>query len=253
MRRVLVSALFCIAVASGQTAAPLPELLDRIGKQVETLTEQLSAVACKESVDQLKLTPQGKAVAEKRETYDYVMLLQKVAGRLTVDESRQRVGGPVKEPNKALLVTGGFSVLALIFHPEYQSGYLFREVPGETEGEMKIAFEAVPGAHSPSVISLKSRDYAIAWKGTALVDNRTGALLRIEASLANSMQEIGLESLEAVVSYAPVAFRDPPANYLLPLTAVIDARTKRQRWRNRHDFTAYRRFSVETEVRIGED
>jgi hypothetical protein len=157
MRRALVFALLCTPAAFGQQARTLTELLDKIGRQVETLTEQLSAVTCKESVDQLKLTPQGKPLAEQRETYDYVMLLQKVAGRLTVDESRQRVGGQGKQPTQALLITGGFSVLALIFHPEYQSGYLFREVPGASEGKTKISFEAVPGAHSPSVISLKPR------------------------------------------------------------------------------------------------
>ncbi len=251
MRCVLAFALFSIPAAFCRAQVPLPELLDRIGRQVDTLTEQLSAVACKESVDQLKLTPQGKTLVEKREVYDYLILLTKVAGRLTVDESRKRTGIEGKEPNRPLLVTGGFSVLALIFHPEYQSGYMFREAPGSAAGKTRIAFEAVPGARSPSVISLKGRDYPIPWKGTALIDNRTGALLRIEASLANSMQEIGLESLEATVNYAPVAFRDPPADYLLPSTAVIEARTKRQHWRNRHEFTAYRRFTVETEVHIG--
>jgi hypothetical protein len=257
MRYATRLALLAISAAAlAAAASPLEELLGRAGRQVSVLADQLAAVSCREAVDQLKLTPQGKKVAENREVYDYLVLMQNAGGRITVVETREAVGARAKESrkqtDKTLLVTGGFSVLALIFHPDYQSSYFFRELPGAPAGQVRIGFEPVPGAQSPSVITLKNRDYPISWKGEALLDERTGALRRIEASLASSMEAIGLMSLEAAVDYAPIAFSNPPASYLLPSAAVIEARTRLQRWRNRHEFSGYRRFSVETDIRIGQ-
>jgi hypothetical protein len=63
------------------------------------------------------------------------------------------------------------------------------------------------------------------------------------------MEDIGLLRLSTEVTYSATAFEGTKASYWLPSRAVIEAETKRQRWRNIHLFTGYRRFNVETEVR----
>ncbi len=66
----------------------------------------------------------------------------------------------------------------------------------------------------------------------------------IHATLGSQLEEIGLESLEATVRYAPAGAGET-ADWL-PAEAVIDLKTHHQHWRNVHSFGNYKRFEVTT-------
>jgi len=234
------------------SAEPLRALLATAGARVEQFWDQFSSVSCLETVCQAKLNPQNKVVSERKERYQYLVLLQLSGDQLTVDESRELQGAAAKRPTRALLSTGGFSVLALIFHPFYQSSFMFRELPSQGPGERVVEFEAVRGTRSPSALELKGKTFPIEWRGTATVGRADGMLHQIRVALAAPMRDLGLNQLRAEVVYGPVAFRNPPLECWLPQSAVIEARTERQHWRNLHQFSDYRRFSVSTTIQVGE-
>ncbi len=48
-----------------------------------------------------------------------------------------------------------------------------------------------------------AREFPLAWKGEVLLDEVTGQVASIHASLGSQLEEIGLESLEADVRYGP--------------------------------------------------
>jgi len=76
------------------------------------------------------------------------------------------------------------------------------------------------------------------------MDEATGRVASIHASLGSQLEEIGLASLETSVRYGP-----PPGQESadwLPIEAVIDLKTQHQHWRNVHTFGNYRRFEVTT-------
>ena len=52
--------------------------------------------------------------------------------------------------------------------------------------------------------------------------------------------------------YGPVSVGRTPGQVWLPQSAVVEARTQRQHWRNLHQFSDYRRFSVSSEVSVGD-
>lgn len=54
---------------------PLPQLLEQVGKQVETFWNQFASVTCTESVTQDKLGEKGKVLFEQRESFDYLIIL----------------------------------------------------------------------------------------------------------------------------------------------------------------------------------
>jgi hypothetical protein len=234
------------------SADPLRTLLANAGGRVEQFWEQFTSVSCIETVSQTKLTRESKVISQKKERYQYLILLQISGDQITVDESRELQGNAAKQPSRTLLSTDGFSVLALIFHPFYQSSFLFRELPSERPDERLVEFEAVRGARSPSALGLKGKTFPIEWRGAAVLGRSDGILRRIRVGLAAPMADLGLEQLRAEVIYTPVAFRNPPQDSWLPQSATIEAATRRQHWRNLHQFSDYRRFSVSTNIQIGE-
>ncbi len=235
---------------------PLDDLLERVGHRVELFWRQFSSIACTETVEQVKLSPKGKALFRERTVYDYLILMQLIGNDLTVEESRIQQGKQSKkgkEVNRTLLVTHGFSTLLLIFHPHFQSSYEFTRMADERLGErrvLRIDFEQVPGSRSPSVLQAGDRDYPLQWKGSAWIDPDSGSVVKMRTGLRFPMLEVGLASLNSEVRYVAVNYEDSQETYWLPETALIEARTRSQRWRNLHHFSNYKRFSVETEVKV---
>jgi hypothetical protein len=114
---------------------------------------------------------------------------------------------------------------------------------------LRIAFEQVSRDHPLSVLKLRELEYPLQWRGTAWIDPASWAVVRIQAGLGDSMADMGLLRLDADVTYSDIRFNGSNA-YWLPARAVIDAETKRQRWHNTHLFTNYKRFTVDTDVKI---
>lgn len=249
-RVALVLLLSIPAQAGGGSTTA--SMLDLVGRQVESLWSYLPAVTCTESMVQSKLSGKGKVLFERRFAYDYLILLQSAGGDISVEESRIEKEHKEKKGQASLLSTSGFAILALIFHPIYQSDYEFRQLPDEMlDGKLlhRMAFRHIKGTRSPSVLLLRERKYPLDWRGTAWIDPASGAIARIEAGLEEPLENLGLLRLDAKVTYSDIRFAGARDDYWLPTGAVIEAETKRQLWRNTHLFTGYRRFDVETNVK----
>ena len=232
-------------------ALALSQLLERVGKQVETFWNQFGSVTCTESVTQDKLGEKGKVLFEQRESFDYLIILQASGIDLSVDESRVEKTLKTTKGRASLLDTNGFSIFTLMLHPLYQSRYEFRRLPDDTvQGRplLRIGFQQVSDDRPLSVLLLRERQYALKWTGTAWIDPASFEVVRIQAGLGNSMADMGLLRLDADVSYSDVTFNQS-IRYWLPARAVVEAETKRQHWRNTHLFSDYRRFDVETQVK----
>ncbi len=252
--RHLVST-FGLLLFVAQTAlagTPLATVLDQTAGQVQRFWDYFPAVTCTEMLWQSKLDAKGKALSEQRTSYDYLMLLQSSGNQISVEESRVEKGDGRSKGKATLMVTNGFSILSLIFHPLYQSSYEFTELPADASdgGLLRVAFRHHASRdRSPSVLVLRGREYPLEWKGTAWLDRASLAVVRIQAQLATSMEDIGLLRLDTDVTYAATRFDGTSLTYWLPTRAVVEAATRRQHWRNTHLFQNYRRFNVETEVK----
>ena len=215
----------------------LSTVLDRATQNAETFWMQVSAIECIEQVAQTRMKAGGKIAARRSSTFDYVVTLKMNGNALMVDESRipQKSSGDAE----AFLLTNGFPALLLIFHPDLRDRFDF----DVSEPENRIAFRLKAGARSISAIKLSGRLYPIRWQGTAWVDPSSGVIRRIEA-FADSIQDIGIEELNAVIEYGSVPLAGQPLPFWLPSRATISLRTPRQKWKNIHEFGSYKVFSV---------
>ena len=141
-------------------------------------------------------------------------------------------------PSPLLASTGNFATMMLILHPYYQNSFEFSDLGIVEEGGRQLGAgwdsRFRPGKRSPSVLRAGAREYPLTWRGEVLLDEATGRIASVRASLGSQLEEIGLESLETTVRYGPVPGQESAE--WLPLEAVIDMKTRHQHWRNVHTF-----------------
>jgi len=247
-------ALLAILAAPPAHAAspPLADVLTQVGRQMEKFWSYFASVTCIETVSQSKLGDRDKVLFSQRESFDYLIVLQSAGLDISVDESRIQKTHTASKGSAALLDTNGFSIFSLIFHPLYQDRFEFEALPDDSTGGRRLlclSFRQVAQERPLSVLRLRERELPLPWRGTAWIDPASWAVVRIKAGLGDSMADYGLLHLDADVSYSAVKFSDASV-YWLPATATIEAETKRQHWRNVHTFADYKRFSVDTDVKL---
>ena len=265
--KTLTLGLLALALPAA-AAVPIStrDLLARAGRTANEFWKQLQSVDCVETVEQTRLNRQGKVVYKQQSAFDYLVMVEFTPDDLLLDESRAAIDQPKpadkkkksdkpEENNKvALVVTNGFPAFELIFHPLFQHSFEYSEpdlVLVDGKPQLLVRFRHVHGSRSPSVLKVKSREYPVEWEGSAWLNPETYEIVRISASVSNSMEEVGLTNLTADVRYAPVQFKEDPQVHLLPASATVEVETTHQHWRNTHTFAQYRRFSVDVKTEMG--
>jgi len=89
MMRILTTTMFAATLAQ---AASLTPLLDVAARSAEREITALAAVACTETVIETKLNPKDKTEERRRQTFDYLVLVDSDDGEMAVTESRVEQG-----------------------------------------------------------------------------------------------------------------------------------------------------------------
>jgi hypothetical protein len=252
---LLIFSLLAAIAVHAQELQSVSARVDKVSKYVSGFLNEFSDVKCTEHVVQAKLTPSGRNEYSEESTFDYLVIMQGGDGDLLLSESRLQEKEARHSKQLPMLVTNGFSTLFLVFHPYYRDSFTFTFQGEEVvDGRRfaRIRFDHMLGARTPMALAVRGREYPLQLTGTALVDDATGAISRIEASLVAPMDDIGLRALQTKVDYLPLPSKAADQTYRFPTLASVEVQTLKQRWRNIHRFTDYKRFSVNTEVTLAE-
>lgn len=254
---VAILATSCLAAESGAPEARhLSNLLERTAGQTSVFLDQFSDVKCTEQVRQEKLGKDDKVELKEESAYDYLVIMTNNGGELSLSESRIPLHEAKKDrKNTSMLLSNGFATLFLVFHPLYSEAFHFtlagQEVIAGHTFE-KIAFQHIPGMKTPAALALRGREYPLELTGTAWVDPDTGSIIKIQAGIADTLQDVGLKVLSSEINFAPLTFADAKQPYWFPTEARVEVETPRQHWRNLHQFSAYKKFSVSTEEKVNQ-
>ncbi len=256
-RQALSAVLVALAAPVFAGTTSLDDLLQRTNDQVAKFVDQFSDVKCTEHVERQKIRPDGKLELKEESTFDYLVILTDAGGEISLAESRLPVKEEKKDEKKhvSMLVSNGFATLFLVFHPYYSPGFRFADLgddPINGHSFRKIRFEHIPGMRSPAALALRGREYPLELAGFAWIDPNTGVIARIQSTLNEGMQDIGLRSLSAEVDFAPVPFADGAEASWYPAQATIEVESPRQHWKNIHRFTDYKKFSVSTDEKVAQ-
>ena len=255
---VMASLLLTGTIAGAQTSPePLDKVLDRTSQRVSEFLDMFSNVKCTELVTQEKFKPNGKIEITEQSTFDYLVILPNAGGELSLVESRLPVKQAKADPRKdiSMLLSNGFATLFLVFHPYYSNGFEFTDAGSELiEGHnaRKIRFQHIPNTRSVAALALRGREYALELSGTAWVDPETGNILRIEAGIGSTLEDIGMKTLQSSVRFSAVPFSKDQPVYWFPTEAWVEVETPKQHWRNTHRFNGYKQFSVSTEEHVAQ-
>ena len=251
---LFAAALQCFAEPPATPEAQrLDQVLSIAGVQINTFLDQISDVKCTELVKQEKFGKDDKVAVKEEATFDYLVILTNTSGEINLSESRIPVHEGKDKKNRSLLVSNGFANLFLVFHPTYSDSFQFRWLGEETvngHGLAKIGFEHVRGTRSPAALALRGREYPLELSGSAWIDPETGNIARIETTIGDTLQDVGLKSLSSRVEFSPMPFGSSGPVYWFPSAATVEVETHRQHWRNTHRFTDYKKFSVSTEDKV---
>jgi hypothetical protein len=254
---VAVVNIACLAAESGAPEARhLNNLLERTAGQTSVFLDQFSDVKCTEQVRQEKLGKDDKIELKEDSAYDYLVILTNNGGELSLSESRIPLHEAKKDrKNTSMLISNGFATLFLVFHPLYAEAFKFTLAGQEViAGHIveKISFQHIPGMKTPAALALRGREYPLELTGTAWIDPDTGSIVKMQASIADTLQDVGLKTLSSEINFAPLTFADSKQPYWFPTQARVEVETPRQHWRNLHQFSAYKKFSVSTEEKVNQ-
>ena len=246
---VAVGLVCTLAAAQNSSPPSLNQILDRTSQRVSEFLEQFSNVECVEEVTQTKLKPDGRVQLEERSVYDYLVILTNTGGEISLDESRLpvKVAKADRQKNVSMLMSNGFATLFLIFHRHYSGGYEFSDGGAENvsgHNVRKIHFEHIRNTSSVAALALRRREYSLELSGNAWIDPDTGDLLRLEAGIGSTLEDLGMKTLQSTVRLAPVTFSKDNPVYWFPVEAIVEVETPKQHWRNTHEFTNYKQFSA---------
>ena len=253
-RLVCLAASVSLVPAAQAQKDDLDALLARAGQQTSVFLRQFSDMKCTEKVAQEKINKDGKVEKNAESTYDYLVILGNNGGEMTLNESRLALKEAKLEKQKtSMLVTNGFATLLLVFHPYYSGSFKYAvlgDSPVQGRRMKLVSFEHIRGTRSPAALSLRGREYPLELSGKAWIDPETGSIGRIIAGIGNTLEDIGLKTMDSEVDYAPIPFDSLSGNYWFPVKATVEVETPRQHWRNIHTFADYKLFSVSTEEKV---
>lgn len=251
---VLAGLSFAAVESSAPEAQHLNDILERTAGRTSVFLDQFSDVKCTEQVRQEKLGKDNKVELKEDSTFDYLVILTNTGGELNLSESRIPVHEAKKDrKNTSLLLSNGFATLFLVFHPVYSGAFRFTLAGQDViagHNVEKVSFQHVPGMKSPAALALRGREYPLELMGTAWIDPETGSIVKIEAGIADTLQDVGLKTLTSEIDFSPLTFEDSKQAYWFPTQARVEVETARQHWRNLHQFTGYKKFSVSTEEKV---
>lgn len=251
-KALLLGALLLLSLVispkvSSQNPGGQDQLVVQAQVRVEQFVQQFSDMRYEEDVLQQKLKNNG-GVEYKRETvFDSLLRTRFEDGHLRVDEQRLVQKSPAHVDQRPLLSTAGFSTLAMIFHPYYESSFHFTRAEDESlQGKMlaRVHFEHIQGTPSPILYQMIGAEKPLELTGAAWIDPASGEIYRIEMTANSAASDMGVKTIRAELTYGPVAIQDEKQPQWLPVSATIDLETPHQHWRNIHHFTDYRKYRV---------
>jgi tetratricopeptide (TPR) repeat protein len=237
-----------IPAAHGSSSCPLGEVLHRTGMRVQELSDDLQQFTAAEEVEHSELN--GKAWRHVQTVrFSYVAEIRRIEPtKLTVEEYRDGLGN-ILDGRGIKLLTTGMAAMAFVFHPDYVGNFVV-SCEGETTIEGEPAWQ-VHFAQRSDVTSnfrgywVAGKFYPIKLKGRAWISAKSAEVLRLETDLAEPIKDV-LKREHMLVSYRSVEFPKRNVRLRLPETAEIYMDFRGRRYRDRHSFSEYQLFSVDT-------
>jgi len=233
-----------------QSQERLPTILKRAGVTVADFFDNFSNTTCTERIMSLVgtsiKTPEGHFNTE----CNYLAVARSRADKTLLQEYRaDSKGEPIQ--HQGLIVTTGFVALLAHFHPAHQRESGFRYLGRETvkgRNTYVVAFAQRPGvARQASRVGADHKTGFVFVQGVAWIDPASFRILRMRTDIEQPEMDVGLKSETTQVEYAEVSFKEGGKTLWLPREVTVNGELNGNIFHNRHHYSDFRLFVVETE------
>ncbi len=237
------------SVATG-VACPAADVIEKAGERVKDLVDDVSRIAAIEHLLHQQVDEMGNPSTRETRSYNYsASITEDKPGFFAVDEDRSELLTRADFPDG--IASGGFTSLALVFHPDMRDNYTM-----ECEGLGRWHDQATWLVHfrqrddKPARIHdyrVGGDSYSLRLKGRAWITADKFQIVRIESELVDPMPQIQLRNEQQVVEYGPIQFHGKSVEMWLPQKAEVYLDFRKHRYYRSHSFDHYMLFSVDSE------
>jgi len=237
-----------------QSAEGLSPLMQQVGESVEAFFRNFPNTISMEEIREERLSRDGKVLQSDDRKFNYLFLARPDRSGLGLDERRMTPGGAdvaSDRSRKTFMRTEGFACAPLVLLPAYQPGSSFRHLGSQViDGRTTtvLAFAQQPGkAEALTEFNVDGKSLPVLMQGIVWIDPSTYQILRMRREVLKPPPKSRLEKLTTEIHFAEVKFKEIPAGFWLPHEVTVTVHWKKRIFRNRHHYSDFRFFRVETE------
>ena len=231
----------------------LEEVLPRASANVKQFVDSINRITASEVMAFERRNNKGRLEEKANSKANYVAVIQQnEVGFLAVDEYRN--GSPGMTAFEGHIAATGSAALLLIFHPMHldefdmacQGRSIWRGFP-----IYEVNFkQRSDRPNTMSEFRVGGMAYAIDLKGTAFIHADSFQIIHLETELMKPIPQAFLEVERQSVDYGPVAFNVNNDQLWLPQVADITVHFRKKEFNERHTYSDYRLFVVDTGQKI---
>ncbi|MBI1983323.1 MAG: hypothetical protein HYS61_03900 [Acidobacteria bacterium] len=232
----------------------LASVLARVQRNVETFFQQMPNTVSLEEIHEQSLNRNGEVQDFLDSKFQYLLLARKEGRDFGLREYRttSETGGVKPGVLKVgYMRTSGFACTSLHLHPAYQGKVSFRLLGRQAiDGQRSwvVAFAQRPeNALVLERFDAGGKSSPVLIQGVAWIDPRSYQILRMRTDLLKSPPNTRLSTQTTVINYGVVRFKEVASTLWLPTEVTVTVEWKGRTFRNRHRYSNFRLFNVETE------
>lgn len=234
----------------------LEPLLEKVGEKVEAFFHDFPNTTSLEQVRRERMRSTGQLEARINEEYNYLLLARPHEGAIGLEEDRTGAGGGPPERRKmpgASFLTSGYASTSIFFHPLYRGGSRFRYLGMQAAKPRTyvIAFSQKPETRwSLSAFKVGDQSAFLLIQGLAWIDPASYQIVRLRTDLLMPRLDVGLNRQTTEIQFDEVRFENISRSIWLPKEVIVTIACQSQLYRNRHRYSHYRLFTVETQEKV---
>ncbi len=237
-----------------ETQQPFATVLARVEGNVEKFFRQMPNTVSLEEIHEETLNRKGEVKDFLDEKFQYLLLARPERSELGLREFRIPTAAEASQSGKLKLGymrTSGFACTSLHLHPAYRAKVNLRLLGRQMVDERRtwvIAFAQRPeNALVLARFDAEGKSSPMLVQGVAWIDPENFQILRLHADLLKPPPNTHLTKQTTDIRYGEVGFKEVASTLWLPTEVTVTVHWKGRTFRNRHHYSDYMMFNVETE------
>ena len=231
----------------------LPRILSRVSENLEKFVENFVNTTSLETIEETAKGGKPRK-AERVEKFRYMMLRRPQASNFALTDYRTDLQGREIPPGKVdtnFMKTAGFAAIPLFFAALEQPWSDFRHLGEQTVDGCSTQVVAFAEHVEPAAVTghfiLGETSIPLLFQGVAWIRGSDYQILQMRTDLLAPVPP--LTRMTTYVRYANSHFEGGPIAFWLPLEVQVTANVGRYVYTNRHTYSGYQLFRVESAIK----